>query len=1237
MANGRELPHPTLIIGLGGTGQWIACHVLKDLIDLYGVRKADDISSRVQILAIDTDERFSARVGFQGEARGGRAHVGAVELPPSMKLSVGAHVHDYATEIASGKHPHLASWFDAKWFLALNNARGLMHLNDGASQFRPLGRLAVPYNLVQGDSSLRRVISQKIADIRTAAEPNDLNVCIAGSLCGGTGAGMVVDVAYLVLKLAGVPVKTRGYFVLPQAFDAQENTDDGSRIEFRRRAYAAQRELRRFARSIDSDYPMYYAGDQHTNDPIVRGHLNGSLFERLYYFDSSLTRSKKVALDSKDGDGTDREPAEVKDSLAPLIADAIQTWTDGSTSAEVMGHAANIEAQYLGRIVQGRLPAGAAVVGTFSSYTVQLPLYHLIEGWSHRLALNVLWELLGADSADPVSHHARYRTDFAGGHDGRTGEQVAREDWRGGELAGIPLTPFIQDILDTGDLFLDSGPTEQEDRRSELQKRPLVEWERLLAPSQGMNEHDDELRTEFLWPQRQVLQRRLLRTKKERKARVILASGSGKQDPKGDAGRLQRDVERYLRQHLGPQANTGERSADSSGVKGQYPTMLRRWSDDHCERFRAALEQFMIQTLNGDALGGSVDQARQNRAGKIGHLQEALATFQTMLTNAHRELDTIRRAKSGAVVESRKTTKVQQAAEEMAKKVKRQRDYLGAQQKVLEKEREYALLSMGSVAIREMQEFAESARKSCDAWVTLLANDLHRSLVQGKAGVASNLSAMLELDAVRHLLSAPEIEDKRWVEYTKAEPEGILNDFQWTTEIRTLEHGPSLGLELQLGDTKLGTKSSDLDESADRLLERSRQVFETAWDNEYLLGWLRELYKDADKGDLVNLIMSGSQPSLRIKDGAQPLKLGYVRAHTRDEDDVSWLAGLKTGLVREGELDAKLSQETHSSDPFRLTFLSMIELIDVERVTAYVEGRDGDPNSGGGYQNLQAKTQPRGGTSRQSIHVFPAEHNASQFEAVLGVILPDEVVGLLEDRSRFRTFLLAWAFGASGVGQPPIHEYRIPDSEGRQRAWIWRLNLRPKQGERDDEGFLLEDDEYWLTMPEPDAPRALVEAAQAFLVTQADTVRDPNRRRSIPYSRVLSEIEVRRQEMFDATKSKPDFGSGRPDLLAKIKKIGSKSNKLKAMRSLSDYLHLQSLSKKLADEIIPKSRALADSVGDTIKVLSDDVTDRDVIDQARRQQVDAASVRIDVALYQLMRQFIIEELQSLQREIQSYS
>lgn len=28
------LPHPTLIIGLGGMGQWVTCYVLKELMEL---------------------------------------------------------------------------------------------------------------------------------------------------------------------------------------------------------------------------------------------------------------------------------------------------------------------------------------------------------------------------------------------------------------------------------------------------------------------------------------------------------------------------------------------------------------------------------------------------------------------------------------------------------------------------------------------------------------------------------------------------------------------------------------------------------------------------------------------------------------------------------------------------------------------------------------------------------------------------------------------------------------------------------------------------------------------------------------------------------------------------------------------------------------------------------------------------------------------------------------------------
>lgn len=293
-------PNPTLIIGLGGTGQWVACHVLKELMDLYGLNDPNDLETspqirgRVRILAFDTDFKKVAKVGMGQRNAGGGVRVGQVELPDTMILPVGAHVHGYAQEVTDGERPWIGSWFDARWFLNQPAAATLLDLTKGAGQFHPLGRIAVPYNLTEAGGGIRNVLTTAITSIQQNMQDGEsLVVCIAGSLCGGTGAGMVADIAHLTQAIAGnTVVNTRAYLVLPNAFEGTvPPSPDGGR-EFRRRAFAAMRELRRFAREVDYEigYPMYFAGPTMSQDGVLRGRSRKALFELLYYFDTALQR-----------------------------------------------------------------------------------------------------------------------------------------------------------------------------------------------------------------------------------------------------------------------------------------------------------------------------------------------------------------------------------------------------------------------------------------------------------------------------------------------------------------------------------------------------------------------------------------------------------------------------------------------------------------------------------------------------------------------------------------------------------------------------------------------------------------------------------------------------------------------------------------------------------------------------------------------------------------------------------
>jgi len=277
------MARPILIVGIGGTGQWVLAHIKKNLLDAYG-----EIPLGVRLLSLDTTLAPEVAVGGWGRSRGAQAEGGVVDLT-SEHIYIGGNAYNYVLQINQGQYPCIASWFNAGWFLSQQGSQGLLNLTIGAGRFRQLGRLAVFYNLaMEAHSILRNALNTGILDIQRETGENNLYAFLTGSLAGGTGAGMFADVAHLIRALAGVlgvAARIRGYFILPQAFDGTTNVGVPQlRTDIIAKAFAAMRENSRFAAEFNyaEGYPMFYSCNENEGDAVLRGHIRSTLFELLY-------------------------------------------------------------------------------------------------------------------------------------------------------------------------------------------------------------------------------------------------------------------------------------------------------------------------------------------------------------------------------------------------------------------------------------------------------------------------------------------------------------------------------------------------------------------------------------------------------------------------------------------------------------------------------------------------------------------------------------------------------------------------------------------------------------------------------------------------------------------------------------------------------------------------------------------------------------------------------------------
>lgn len=258
----------TLIIGLGGTGLRWAANTRKLLTG--GRYKLDEINRRVQYLFIDSDpDTF----GLYDENT----------IPKSDKhLLSNISLQEYLRKIPEEVSP---------WF---NREVPVTEVTDGAGQIRMAGRCLFFENI----PDIRRLISDKLnyfqgqATQRTART----NVFILSGLCGGTGSGSFIDIAYLVkrtLEEIGNPnPMLYGVFELPDSTIKRiPKTKPGGKEDYNRwrlqnNGYTALQELDYFMKKKADDkktpYRFTYRGE-----PNVIENKTG-VFNKVYLLSNDV-------------------------------------------------------------------------------------------------------------------------------------------------------------------------------------------------------------------------------------------------------------------------------------------------------------------------------------------------------------------------------------------------------------------------------------------------------------------------------------------------------------------------------------------------------------------------------------------------------------------------------------------------------------------------------------------------------------------------------------------------------------------------------------------------------------------------------------------------------------------------------------------------------------------------------------------------------------------------------------
>jgi hypothetical protein len=230
---------PTVLVGVGGTGVEVLSRVRRLVEESYGNLKKFPL---ISFLSIDTDKDYKVS---NPEAAG-------YPLQDHEKYwaSVsGREVNDIMSNMP--KFPWIESWFPREL------ERNIGALEAGAGQIRACGRFAFFYNYHQIKARFNEACDRikghetlMLDEYDIRVNSNALNVFLVGSLSGGTGSGMILDLGYCIrnwLKGQGSPLIT-AIVPMPNAF---ASIKVGDRVLAN--GYAALMELSYF-----SDYRTEY-------------------------------------------------------------------------------------------------------------------------------------------------------------------------------------------------------------------------------------------------------------------------------------------------------------------------------------------------------------------------------------------------------------------------------------------------------------------------------------------------------------------------------------------------------------------------------------------------------------------------------------------------------------------------------------------------------------------------------------------------------------------------------------------------------------------------------------------------------------------------------------------------------------------------------------------------------------------------------------------------------------------
>ena len=727
------MTRPTLVIGLGGTGQWVLTYLKKELLEIGNGK----IPDKVRLLGIDTAKGdFGIGGGAGKDKKGEKTQLGDVKLTDNIEfVQIGSDLYPLVQGIdAEIKNTQLSDrqrqykhlyWYPANEYLKKLPSPAFNTIY-GAGALRAMGRLSLFTKI----TDVRNMIQKKISEIAGFVEYevdqkryNSLEVLIVGSLAGGTGAGTFIDVAYLVKQIVRnlniAKTQVRGFIVMPSAFHGMALSADPDKLD---RSFAAWTELDAFMlTNVQNANPGSIVYSPVNNISVV---CDQPPFDQTYLVDANRTT---LPLQPPPEEG-----------LFPAIAQSMMFIIDEKSGPFFSEDLINTIASR-----RAGLPAGVlhSAIGTF---TIKVPAFFEQSKAARALGNKALgaWLQPVIDKDGLVSG---------------VGGQIQEKLPDGGLLAA-------QDFLSAGGqadlagnqynntLFFPKVATVHATYHAQTMKDLVNQtargalsnekstWMNALITTAGISDDDkklaQEIRDEMFTP-----------VWKE-----FPPSAEKKDTPQAAITRLTNGTENLILTKYGKEDTQGKR------LGGSVRQTLNRAKDYQLRRFRILIHIWLLRVLTGT----DPDPVKA-KAGKLGYVQQTLQEIECAFASYeafNKQVQTQRDSDNVVAKANAASKAAEQRYRQLASKScpftffdnnvhpdahQAQRNYLKAQQLRCETLRDEDFLIINIQTAIECKKFAEKTRAEVQKWVEVLAtgregvDGLYKKLTGSLKGLEDNL------------------------------------------------------------------------------------------------------------------------------------------------------------------------------------------------------------------------------------------------------------------------------------------------------------------------------------------------------------------------------------------------------------------------------------------------------------------------------------------------------------------